>query len=104
LKQRANLTVDAKLLAEAKAMGINLSQALETGLRDELSRRWLAENRAAIESFNCYINERGTFAEQVLAAEAGLGVADLMAKRPGATSQNAAPHTKKRPRKIARRA
>jgi antitoxin CcdA len=76
MKRRANVTVDGKLLVEAKALGINLSETLETSLRakvkEEGGRRWLEENREAIESFNRYVNEHGTMGDRLRAAERGL--------------------------------
>jgi antitoxin CcdA len=105
MKQRANVTVDGKLLAEAKSLGINLSETLETSLRakvkEEGGRRWLEENRAAIESFNRYVNEHGTFGERVLAAEAGVTVAELGVKRSDVTASKTV-ESQKRSRKGSR--
>ena len=51
---RTNVTVDAALLAEAKAHGVSLSGALEAGLRERLRavRRaaFLAENAAGYDA------------------------------------------------------
>jgi antitoxin CcdA len=80
-KDRANVTVDSSLLREAKAMGINLSETLETSLRakvkEEAARRWYEENRSALESFGSYVEEHGTFGERLLASERGLTVEEL---------------------------
>jgi antitoxin CcdA len=51
------------LVTEAKALGINLSQACEAGLARQVSEtkaeQWKRENKAAIESFNTYIADHG---------------------------------------------
>jgi antitoxin CcdA len=62
-KKSVNLSVDAALLAEAKAAGLNLSALLERSLSEDLMARrtaqWRQENRAAIESMNTYIDDHG---------------------------------------------
>lgn len=68
-KQATNLTVDAALLARAKALGLNLSSALEDGLRarirEEEARRWLDENQDAIEALNRETREHGMWSERL---------------------------------------
>ena len=58
-KRPTNVSLDGALVEEAKALGINLSQACEEGLaaaaKKERERRWLEENRAAIESHNQWV-------------------------------------------------
>ncbi len=67
VKKAANLSVRADLLAEARELGINLSQTLETALADivkkEKERRWLEENRAAIEAYNRHIERDGLWSD-----------------------------------------
>ena len=67
MKRAANLSVDAELLDEAKALKINLSQTLEQALqarvREERARRWREENRAALQSYADYIERHGVFSE-----------------------------------------
>lgn len=62
-RKPTNLSLDKALLAEAKALNINLSQAAEQGLRREVARakaeKWKAENAAAIESSNAWVERRG---------------------------------------------
>jgi antitoxin CcdA len=62
-RRAANVTLDATLLAEAKAAGINVSQACEKGLAAELKSareaEWLSENMAAIEGWNRWVAENG---------------------------------------------
>ncbi len=66
-KKPVNLTIDESLLCEAKALGINLSQTLEDALaplvQTEKNRRWLAENREAIEDYNNRIARDGAFSD-----------------------------------------
>jgi antitoxin CcdA len=73
MKRAANLSIDEALLAEAKARGINLSEMLESALRQELrkaaAKKWLASNTRAIRSFNEQVMKEGTFGEQVLGDE-----------------------------------
>ena len=67
-KRAANVSIDAELLAEAKALGINLSQTLEDDLRkkvkEEKSRRFREEHREAIEAHNRFIEEHGIWSEK----------------------------------------
>ena len=62
-KRGTNVSLDAALVDEAKALGLSLSRACELGLaaavKTERERRWLDENRGAIESWNRYIEKNG---------------------------------------------
>ena len=62
-KRAVNVTVDETVLAEAKQLGLNLSQVLEDELKkrvtEERTRRWQEENREAIEAHNRFIEKRG---------------------------------------------
>jgi antitoxin CcdA len=67
-RKAVNLSIDADLLAEAKALGVNVSRAAEAGIAEavkaEKERRWKEENREAIEGWNRYFREHGLpFAE-----------------------------------------
>lgn len=68
VKKAVNLSVNAVLLEDAKASGINLSRFLEEHLREALfaqrKKRWEEENRAFIESYNAHIDEFGTMASR----------------------------------------
>jgi antitoxin CcdA len=68
-KKATNLSINSDLFRQAKAYGINLSAALEKSLeemvRKEKEKRWLEENREAIEENNRRIAERGTFAQMI---------------------------------------
>ncbi len=66
-KKAANLSIRADLLEEARAYKINLSQTLEVALKIELKkekeRRWLEENRAAIDAYNRHIERDGLWSD-----------------------------------------
>jgi antitoxin CcdA len=66
-KRAVNLFVDADLLDEAKRMRINLSEMLERRLsgvvRTEREKRWLKENRAALEAYNRRVEEHGLLSD-----------------------------------------
>ena len=70
-KRALNLFVDVELLEEARRLRINISETLERRLRTivkaEQERRWLEENREAIEAYNRRVAEYG-----LLSDEAGL--------------------------------
>jgi antitoxin CcdA len=55
-KRAVNVSVNADLAAKAKALGVNLSEALETRLAELVAaaerQKWLAENAAAIDAYN----------------------------------------------------
>ena len=63
LRKATNVSLDADMVAEAKALGVNVSRACEAGLARELSARrrsdWLAESASAIESSNEYVRNHG---------------------------------------------
>ncbi|MBT1157698.1 type II toxin-antitoxin system CcdA family antitoxin [Aminobacter anthyllidis] len=63
IRKPTNVSLDSRLVEEAKALGINMSQAAEAGLAkaisEEKSRQWLEENREAIESSNKYVERHG---------------------------------------------
>lgn len=67
-KKAANLSIRADLLEEARTYKINLSQTLEAALQAELKkekeRRWLEENRAAIEAYNRFIEKHGLLSDR----------------------------------------
>ena len=63
IRKSTNLSLDAQLVADAKAFGLNLSataeRAIAEAVREEKVRRWKEENREAIEAYNRYIDEHG---------------------------------------------
>jgi antitoxin CcdA len=62
-KKATNVSMAESLLAEAKALRINISQAAEAGLARAVAEKraalWLEENREAIESSNAYVEQHG---------------------------------------------
>ena len=68
-KKATNLSINSDLLRKARELDINLSSALEQALEQIVKRRlceqWLEENRAAIESYNEYVDQKGVFSDGV---------------------------------------
>ena len=62
-KKAINVSIDPEIAREAKAAGLNVSGVLERALRAELKayreKHWKAENKAAIESMNAYVEKHG---------------------------------------------
>jgi len=67
-KRAVNVTVAEDVLADAKRLGMNISQVLEDELRkrvtEEKTRRWQEENREAIDAHNRFIEKHGIFGEE----------------------------------------
>ncbi len=67
-KRAVNLSIDAELLAEAKAAGMNLSAALEEALQDALKehrwQKWRDDNKAVTDSMNRYVAKHGLLSEK----------------------------------------
>ena len=68
-KKATNLSIDAALLERAKSLGLNVSSVLEDGLRarirQEEARRWLVDNKDAIESLNRETREHGLWCDRL---------------------------------------
>jgi len=62
-KRATNVSLDAGLVAAAKELGVNISQACERGLAAEISHirseAWIKENWEAIQSSNAYVEKHG---------------------------------------------
>ncbi|WP_338061678.1 type II toxin-antitoxin system CcdA family antitoxin [Sphingomonas panacisoli] len=62
-RRPTNVSLDAKLVEEAKELGINVSRASEEGVAREVKaereRRFREENREAFEDWNKYVEENG---------------------------------------------
>ena len=62
-KKATNVSMAEPLLAEAKELRINISQAAEAGLvravAEKRAELWLQENMEAIESSNEYVEKHG---------------------------------------------
>lgn len=69
VKSACNTSVDAALLAEAKALNISPSVVLEQALKKAVSQAkaelWREQNAEAIAAYNQQIAEQGTFAERL---------------------------------------
>ena len=66
-RRGTNLTIDPALVAEGKAMGLNLSRisedAIRAALRAKQGEQWLKENAEAIAAHNRRVEEQGMFNE-----------------------------------------
>lgn len=62
-RKATNVTIDPHLLAQARALKINLSEAAQQGVVAAISQRmtelWAHENREALESSNAYVEKMG---------------------------------------------
>jgi antitoxin CcdA len=58
-----NVSLDAALVVEAKALGVSISQASNRGLEEAVKKAraeaWLEENRAALDSYNTWVEAHG---------------------------------------------
>jgi len=67
-KRAVNLFVDADLLDEARRLRINMSETLERRLRTivraEREKRWLEDNKAAIEAYNLRVQQHGLLSDE----------------------------------------
>ena len=58
-----NLSLNASLVDEAKALGVNISLAAARGLEEAVAKkraeRWLEENGSALASYNDYVEKNG---------------------------------------------
>jgi antitoxin CcdA len=62
-RRPTNVTLSEPLLREARALKIKVSQACEKGLAQEVAsakaKQWQAENRAAMDGWNDYVEQNG---------------------------------------------
>ena len=67
-KKAVNLSIDADLVAEAKAFGTNMSAVLEQSLRAAhramRAAQWREVNADAVAEWNDYVDENGLWAEK----------------------------------------
>jgi antitoxin CcdA len=58
-----NVSLDAALVAEAKELGVSISQASNRGLQEAVKKargeRWLEENMEALDSYNDWVEANG---------------------------------------------
>lgn len=62
-RKSTNVTLDPQLVADAKALGVNVSRACESGLATELKavrkKQWVEENWEAILGWNDWVAKNG---------------------------------------------
>lgn len=62
-RRSTSMTLDAALLDEARALGVNISRAAEEGVlaqvRAARAKRWKEDNAQAIADYNNWIEENG---------------------------------------------
>ena len=62
-KKATNVSLAETLLAEAKALRINVSQAAEAGVARAVAEKraelWVAQNQKAFECWNAYVEKNG---------------------------------------------
>ena len=62
-KAATNVSLDAALVAEARELGVSISQASNKGLSDAVKKaraeRWLEENKPALDSYNDWVEANG---------------------------------------------
>ncbi len=62
-RKATNVTLAVGLVAEARELGVNISQAAELGISAAVMRRrqerWLAENQDALDSSNAFVERHG---------------------------------------------
>jgi antitoxin CcdA len=62
-KKAVKLSIDAELLTSAREQGLSLSALLEQALAEEYARRWLQENKEAIETHNEDVRQNGIWSD-----------------------------------------
>ncbi|MES2716000.1 MAG: type II toxin-antitoxin system CcdA family antitoxin [Pseudomonadota bacterium] len=62
-RKPTNVSLAVGLVAEARALGVNVSQAAEVGIAAAVAQRrqerWLADNQAALQSSNVFVEQHG---------------------------------------------
>lgn len=62
-RKATNVTLGELLLAQAKELDINISQAAEAGVAKAIAEKraeiWLKNNQSALESSNAYVEQHG---------------------------------------------
>ena len=68
-KRATNVSINVDLLAQARDLGVNLSQMLEDGLKarltEERRKRWLEENKAAFAACNEHFEKYGLWSDGI---------------------------------------
>ena len=62
-RKATNVTLDSAAILEAKELGINISQACESGLRAEIAKRkanqWRKDNQESVNACNDWVRKNG---------------------------------------------
>jgi antitoxin CcdA len=70
-KKPTNVSINSDLLLKAKTLKINLSATLESALIELVNARqremWKQENQDAIAAYNQFVEENGTFGDDLRA-------------------------------------
>lgn len=68
VKKPTNVSLNADLLAKARAENINISATLEQALLEKLKQKardnWLNQNRSAINAMNEFTDKQGLFSDE----------------------------------------
>lgn len=68
LKRATNVSIRSDLLADARALNINLSQEFEKHLSEVVRKargeQWKHDNRGAIVAYNKFVEENGIWSEE----------------------------------------
>jgi antitoxin CcdA len=68
-KRATNLTLNAKVLDTAKALGMNVSATVDKLLMEAVTKayweRWNEDNKDAIADYNARIEREGTFSQRI---------------------------------------
>ena len=63
MRAKVNLTIEAEVAREARALGVNMSRVAEAAIaaaaRAERNRRWREENRAALDAYGREVAREG---------------------------------------------
>lgn len=63
IRRPTNVSLNARLLAEARALEVNVSRAAEQGLVQAIKERraalWLEESQDSLESSNAFVEQHG---------------------------------------------
>jgi len=67
LRKPTNVSARADLVAEAKSLGINLSEvfenALEASVQEVRCRQWVTENKEAFADYDRFVEANGVFSK-----------------------------------------
>ena len=65
LRKPTNVSARAELVAEAKSLGISLSEVFEVALENAVAaarrKQWIEENRQAFEDYDRFVEAHGVF-------------------------------------------